>query len=71
LLGAAEAMRERIGGSVPALLRKEHEQRVAETLQTLGDDQFKAAWAAGRAMPAEQAIEFALTSVPEGAAHPS
>jgi len=68
LLGAAEAMRERIGGSIPALIRKEHEGRVAETRQALGEDRFKTAWAAGRTLPAEQAIELALASVPVGAA---
>ena len=71
LLGAAEAMRERVGGSIPALIRKEHEGRVVETRQALGDIRFKTAWDAGRAMTAELAIEFALASVPEGAARGS
>jgi tetratricopeptide (TPR) repeat protein len=71
LFGAAEAMRERLGGSVPALIRAEHDARVAETRRALGEDRFKTAWDAGRAMPAEQAIEFALASVPEGAARGS
>jgi hypothetical protein len=59
-------MRERVGGSVPALIRKEHEQRVVETRQALGEQPFNAAWAAGKTLPMEQVIEFALAGVPEG-----
>jgi hypothetical protein len=68
LLGAAEAMRERLGATVPGLLRKEHDARVAQTRQALGEDAFAAAWAQGRMMSADEAIAYALAGAPEAAA---
>ncbi len=60
LFGAAEAMREAIGASIPAFLRSEYDRQVAATTIGLGDATFKAAWAEGRAMSAEAAVDFAL-----------
>lgn len=61
LFGAAEALREAIRASVPPLLRNEYDQKVEAASRGLGEAVFKATWAAGRAMPFEQAVEFALT----------
>jgi predicted ATPase len=61
LLGAVEAIRERIGVPVPPNARAEHEQFVAAIRAALGDEHFEAALAAGRALPAEQAAALALT----------
>ncbi len=58
--GAAEAQREAIGSPLPPADKKEHDQRVAAVRETMGQEAFAAAWAAGRAMPWEQAVEHAL-----------
>jgi tetratricopeptide (TPR) repeat protein len=64
LFGAGEAFREalhrpRISGA------GEYEQRVASARVALGDAAFATAWAEGRAMTLEQAIEYALATVTE------
>jgi DNA-binding CsgD family transcriptional regulator len=60
LWGAAEALREAIRAPLPPVDRIEHEQAVANVRLPADDPAFAAAWAAGRAMPLEQAIAAAL-----------
>jgi predicted ATPase/class 3 adenylate cyclase len=60
LFGAAEAARDAVGGSVPTLFRAMYEDRVAATRTALGDAAIAAAWAVGRAMPADDAVAYAL-----------
>ncbi len=65
LFGAAEALRETLALRRPAVDQVEHERRVASTGEALGDAAFGAAWAQGRAMTLEQAIEYALAAESE------
>ena len=61
LYGAAEALRE--ANATPILLsseRKEYDVWVATARAKLGEKDFKAAWAEGRGMSPEEAIEYAL-----------
>ena len=61
LFGAAESLRETVGASIPAWIRGEYDRQVAVTSSALGEAVFKAAWAAGREMPLEQAVDYALS----------
>lgn len=57
LLGAAETRREIRGSQIIyEHLRKIQERRVGMIQQALGDERMATAWAAGRAMPFEQAV---------------
>jgi non-specific serine/threonine protein kinase len=60
LYGAADAQRERVGRPVEGLFRAEYERDVAIARESLGEAAFAAAWAAGRALPPEQAVAEAL-----------
>ena len=60
LFGAAEAQREIVGERYEPVDQDSHNQRVAPVRVTLGDTAFAAAWAAGRAMTMDQAVEYAL-----------
>jgi hypothetical protein len=60
LLGAADALREAIGTALSPAQLATHTLDVARVRSALGDDRFAAAWAEGRAMTLEQAIEYAL-----------
>jgi tetratricopeptide (TPR) repeat protein len=60
LCGAAEAQREALGAPLPPDERAGHDQAVAAMRAALGEQAFAAAWAAGRALPLEQAIGEAL-----------
>jgi predicted ATPase/DNA-binding SARP family transcriptional activator len=60
LLGAAEAFCETLGARPPVAVPEEYERTVAEGRAALGEAAFAAAWAEGRAMSIEQAIEYAL-----------
>jgi hypothetical protein len=60
LFGAAEALRERIQAPMTDYERVEYDQKVAQLRSLLAPVEFRALWAAGRAMSMEQAIEFAL-----------
>jgi len=55
LFGAAEALRESIGASVPRHHGR-YDDAVADVRAGLGSEPFAAAWAAGRAMTAEEAV---------------
>jgi DNA-binding SARP family transcriptional activator len=67
LWGAAEALREQMGMSLSHfdLAASGYEQDLAAVRSTLGEASFDAAWAEGRAMSPEQAIEYALGAVEE------
>lgn len=60
LLGAADAMRRRIGSVRMAVHRADHDAAVAAFRGGLGDDDFGAAWAEGAALTTAEAISFAL-----------
>jgi tetratricopeptide (TPR) repeat protein len=61
LFGAAEALRESIGAPVPPVDRADYERNVAAARAGLSESAFASAWAEGRAMTVEQAVEYALT----------
>jgi predicted ATPase/DNA-binding SARP family transcriptional activator len=60
LLGAAEAYCETLGAQPPVASREEYERTVTEGRAALGEAPFAAAWAEGRAMSLELAVEDAL-----------
>jgi hypothetical protein len=60
LLGAAEALRKAIGASVYEVDRADHERAAASIRSGSGAKGLDRAWAEGRAMTLEQAIEYAL-----------
>lgn len=60
LWGAAEALREEIGTPLPPSQRVKYEGLVSETRADMNENAFAAAWAEGRAMTMEQAIEYAM-----------
>jgi non-specific serine/threonine protein kinase len=60
LLGAAEAYCETLGTRPPVADATEYEQTVAAGRAALGEAAFAEAWAAGRAMSLEQAVDYAL-----------
>ena len=60
LWGAAEALREAIHAPLPPNEREQYARDLAAVRATLGEEAFSAAWAAGRAMTIEQAMEYAL-----------
>jgi hypothetical protein len=71
LLGAAGTLREAIGAPLPPVDRPAHEAAVQATRGLLGEAAFAAAWAAGRALPLEQAVAEALAGEPVGADGPA
>jgi tetratricopeptide (TPR) repeat protein len=60
LLGAAEALREKIGSPMASYEVMEYHKEVAQLRTMLAEAEFNAFWAEGRAMTMEQAIQFAL-----------
>jgi len=71
LFGAAEAMREATGATVPPYLRAGYDTTIARLRTKLGEDRFATAWATGRTMSVTDAIDFALsveTEEPKGEA---
>jgi predicted ATPase/DNA-binding SARP family transcriptional activator len=60
LLGAAETLREAINSPLAGSERSELDQDVIVTRNRIGERSFESAWAEGRVMTLEQAIEFAL-----------
>lgn len=75
LYGAADALRQRAGRSVEPVFRDEFERDVAVARSALGDDAFALAWAAGRALAAEEAVAladaFATAGLPPTANRPT
>lgn len=62
LLGAADALREMLGYHPLAAEQADHDRCVSATRAGLGETAFAAAWAEGRTMTLEQAIEDALAA---------
>ena len=62
LWGAEEALLEKIEAAVYTYVpdRSLHRSRVAAARSRLGEEAFEAAWAEGRTMTPEQAVEYAL-----------
>jgi hypothetical protein len=60
LMGAAEALLAALGASLPPGERDDHDRRVVDLRAALGEEAFAAAWAEGRAMSIEQAVEYGL-----------
>lgn len=60
LLGAAAALRDTISAPLRPVDRSDVERDVADARAALGEEAFAAAWAQGRAMTLEQAVEYAL-----------
>jgi predicted ATPase len=70
LLGAAAALRAAIGLATPPAERTEYERDVEVVRIALDDLDFRAAWAAGRAMTLEQAVAYALDEQPSAQRRP-
>ena len=62
LLGAAEEMLSLLGAFLRPPDRAEYERSIAATRAGLNDTAFAAAWAEGKAMTLDQAIEYALNT---------
>ena len=60
LLGAAEALREKIGTPMSPGEREGHHRDTAIVREALGEAAFKAAWAEGQSLSVEQAVAHAL-----------
>jgi hypothetical protein len=60
LFGAAEVLREKIKIPMTQPERQEYERVIASLREGMDKDAFTSAWAEGRAMSMEQAIQFAL-----------
>src|SRR5262249_45460493 len=60
LLGAAETLREWCGVTLPVPMRVAVERDLAVLREHLAEPAFAGAWAEGRAMAYEQAMEYAL-----------
>jgi tetratricopeptide (TPR) repeat protein len=62
LLGAAEALCETLHRVLPVAIREEYARAVKSTCEGLGGAAFASAWAEGRALSLEQAIDYALSA---------
>jgi len=60
LFAAAEALRDAMGVPIPPYGREEYDPHIAALRHALGDDAFAVAWAEGRAMTLEEAVQEAL-----------
>jgi tetratricopeptide (TPR) repeat protein len=60
LWGAADALRQALGTPRPPEEQAECEQAIAALCAALGEEAFDAAWAAGQALPLDEAIALAL-----------
>jgi predicted ATPase/DNA-binding SARP family transcriptional activator len=58
--GAREAIHESVGSKLDSGLQPIYASLVAQTLAMLNESDFEAAWAEGRAMTLDQAVEYAL-----------
>ena len=61
LLGAAEALRERMANPLQPRERAEYERYLNRAREALGEAAAAAGWEAGRALSLEQAVAFALS----------
>jgi tetratricopeptide (TPR) repeat protein len=72
LLGAADALRKALNAPVQSADRADYERFVAGARAAMDADAFEAAWAEGRSLTLEQAIELALADTGlDGAGAPS
>jgi hypothetical protein len=62
LLGAAEGVVHTLGRSLPVAVPEEYQRTVEGARSALGEAAFAAAWAAGRALLLEQAVQYALSN---------
>jgi predicted ATPase len=63
IFGVAQAFRDTYGSPhLPPNERADHDRSIADTRATLGEEAFAAAFEAGRSMPAEEAVAYALGS---------
>ena len=60
LLGASAALREEMGATLTPIVREDHDHASNEARSALGEEAFEAAYSAGRAMPFEEYIPYAL-----------
>ncbi len=60
LFGAEEALREAMGTAVQTPYRDDYDRAVAAARATLNDEAFAAAWAEGREMTLDEAVEYGL-----------
>jgi tetratricopeptide (TPR) repeat protein len=60
IFGAAEALREVIGVPMQFSDRADYDRSVASVRTALGEEAFSTAWAEGRKMTSEEAVEYAL-----------
>ncbi len=65
LLGAAEALRQRIDIEMTPPEREEYEKEVADIKTTIDEKEFASLWAEGRSMTMGDAIELALEDINE------
>jgi predicted ATPase/DNA-binding SARP family transcriptional activator len=65
LLGAAEALRERVGQSIDPYAARAYDECTAALRERLDEPELAAAWAAGRAMSEADATAYALNEVEE------
>ena len=63
LLGASAALREEMGASLSPIVRADHDHAATAAREALGEEAFEVAYAAGRAMPFEEYIPYALNDV--------
>ncbi|MGD9892819.1 MAG: tetratricopeptide repeat protein [Dehalococcoidia bacterium] len=61
LFGAAAALNERLGSSLPPVGRRSYDRTVAVVRATLGEAAFASAWISGETMSSADAITFALS----------
>jgi predicted ATPase/DNA-binding SARP family transcriptional activator len=64
LLGAQDSCCETLGARPPVADAANYERTLAEGRVTLGEAAFAAAWATGRSMSLEQAVDFAMGETP-------
>ena len=64
LLGAAEALRQRIEIDMTTLERAEYEKEIADLKAKMGEKEFTSLWSDGRSMTMDTAIELALKEQP-------
>jgi hypothetical protein len=65
VLGAAEALRERIGAPLPASSREEYERTVGALVASLGAPAFDAARQEGRTLPTDVVVNALLADESE------
>jgi tetratricopeptide (TPR) repeat protein len=66
LLGAAAALAEAVGLVLTASTQTDYEEQIAALHAAMGEEAFAAAWAEGRAMAPEQALQVALDAIRPG-----